>query len=209
MRITIFAAASAAVLALATPVRAQDEPADTAGAPRTPLRKGAWSLSFEAPGYAAGERAQFGLWRMAGSRTNLGLALDLAVLDHDREADGEEVDDATRAVGLGLHARRYLGPERAVMPFVQGGVFGRTGSLRRESGDAEEERSTRQGGIEAGVGAEWFPVRQISVSGYTGARASASRTEQDSTTPGGDVSSTSNDLVLQTFTSALAVRIYF
>lgn len=216
MRITVFAAAAAAVLALAAPVRAQDvattvTTADTAQAPpRTALQKGTWSLSFVAPGYSGGERAQFAIWEMMGNRTNVGLALELSVAGRDRKQDGDDLTEASTGVGLGINVRRYAGAERAVMPFVQGGVFGRGGYSRREGETYDSDVKVMTAGVEAGIGAEWFPVRHFSISGYTGARLSASRYEEDYTAPD-DTEHTSSysEGAFQALTSALSVSIYF
>lgn len=214
MRTTVFAAA-AAVLALAAPVRAQDvatvTTADTVAAPsRTSLQKGTWSLSFVAPGYSGGERAQFGIWEMMGSRTNVGLTLELSVAGRDREQDGDDLTEASTSAGLGINVRRYAGPERVVMPFVQGGVFGRGGYSRREGESYDTDVKVFSAGVEAGIGAEWFPVRYFSLSGYTGARLSTLRYEEDYTAPDDtEHTSTSSEGAFQAFTSALSVSIYF
>lgn len=215
MRTTVFAAAAAAVLALAAPVRAQDvapvTTADTAEAPpRTALQKGTWSLSFVAPGYSGGDRAQFAVWEMMGNRTNVGLALELSVSGRDREQDGDDLTEASTGLGLGINVRRYAGAERAVMPFVQGGVFGRGGYSRRDGDTYDTDVKVFSAGVEAGLGAEWFPVRHFSISGYTGARLSTSRYEEDYTAPDDtEHTSSSSEGAFQAFTSALSISIYF
>jgi hypothetical protein len=215
MRTTILAAAAAAVLSFPAPVRAQDvapvTSADTAEAPpRTALQKGTWSLSFVAPGYSGGERAQFAIWEMMGSRTNVGLALELSVSGRDRDQDGDDVTEASTGAGMGINVRRYAGAERAVMPFVQGGVFGRGGYSRREGDSYDADLKMMSVGVEAGIGAEWFPVRHFSLSGYTGARLSTSRYEEEYTGPDEtERTSSSTEGAFQAFTSALSVSIYF
>lgn len=210
-RITTFAALACALAAV--PAAAQDDPVftvtvDTTPAPPNGLAKGAWSLSFAAFG---GERAEFGVWEMIGSRTNLGLSLEVNAFGRERDLDGsEETTEATTSVGLGVNVRRFLATERRVAPFVQGRIFGRGSYTRRESGDFEEVTRGRNVGAEAGVGAEWFPVRQFSVSGYTGARFTAGRYEVEQEDPEGEtVEAAYNDGGFQTFTSALSVHIYF
>jgi hypothetical protein len=65
-------------------------------------------------------------------------------------------------------------------------------------------------GAELAVGAEWFPVRQFSVAGHTGVRASLSRLDQDLTRPDGTPSDyDAENISLATFTSALSLQIYF
>jgi hypothetical protein len=209
MRSRLLAAAAAVVLA--SPALAQEAPpADSTDAPNGP-RKGAWSLSFTAPGYGgSGERAELGVWEMVGERTNLGLTLEVQVGGQDREDGTHDDSDATTAVGLGLAARRYAGAARGIAPYVQGRVFGRGSYARREATEYEETQRGTFAGVEAVVGAEWFPVRHFSVSGHTGARAMTARLEQDATYPDGEERETvSRYGQFGTFTSSLSVQIYF
>ncbi|HST59198.1 MAG TPA: hypothetical protein VLK84_10925 [Longimicrobium sp.] len=220
MHIRRFAAAAIAVLALAAPARAQDVPAQDAPADSAPplpngLRKGAWSLSFVAPGYSGlgGETAEFGVWEMVGPRTNVGVTLDLSVAGQSRETSG--ANDQTTAytrLGLGLNARRYLATSRSVVPYVHGRVFGRVGFDRRDDVGSGFEENVRSlgAGADAGVGVEWFPVRQVSLSGHTGVRFSSFNYTSEVTTPEQEErESTSREGIFQTFTSALSLRIYF
>lgn len=207
MPMRIFAAATTAVLAAALPARAQD--ADSATAPNG-LRPGAWSLSFASPG--SGERGELGAWRMAGPRTNLGLTLAVYVNDRDRQDEGgneAEFQDEVTGVELGAAARRYLVLTRSVAPYVQGRLFASATSQRRDGPGFEENGSGAAAGAELAVGAEWFPVRQFSVSGHTGVRASVGRVEQDVSSPQGEGGYDATEITLGTFTSALSLRIYF
>jgi opacity protein-like surface antigen len=212
MRLRLLAAAAAAVLA--SPALAQDAPsADTTPAPNG-LRKGAWSLSFSAPGYSgSGERAEFGVWEMVGARTNLGLTLEVNVSGRDREGEEQGADqtEASTSVQLGANLRRYVSTARSVAPYVQGRVFGRGFYTRRDGLGYEETLRGVSGGLEGAVGVEWFPVRQFSVAGHTGARLSVGRLEQNLTNPNDDTERLSeySDVIFQTFTSALSVQIYF
>jgi hypothetical protein len=208
--------AAAAALVLASPAHAQDAPpADSAAAPPNALQKGAWSLSFSAPGYTGGgERVEFGVWEMVGPRTNLGLTLEVNVSGYDRETEGAgqggEQTDASTSVLLGLAARQYMRAGRTIAPFVQGRVFGRGSYSRRESSGYEETQRGAGAGAEAAFGVEWFPVRSFSVSGHTGARLQFNRSEQDLTDPMDQEQRAENHYFsFQTFTSALSVQIYF
>lgn len=212
MRLHLLAAAAAAVLA--SPTLAQEAPpADTTPAPNG-LRKGAWSLSFSAPGYSgSGERAEFGVWEMVGARTNLGLTLEVSVAGRDREGEEQGADqtEASTSVQLGANLRRYVSTARSVAPYVQGRVFGRGYYTRRDGLGYEETIRGAAGGLEGAFGVEWFPVRQFSVSGHTGARLGVGRLEQDQEYPDDDTKRSADyrDVSFQTFTSALSVQIYF
>jgi hypothetical protein len=213
MRLRLLAAAAAAVLA--SPALAQDAapPADTTPAPNA-LRKGAWSLSFSAPGYSgSGERVEFGVWEMVGARTNLGLTLEVNVSGRDREGEEQGADqtEASTSVQLGANLRRYGSTARSVAPFVQGRVFGRGYYTRRDALGYEETIHGVSGGLEGAFGVEWFPVRQFSVAGHTGARLLVGRLEQDQEYPDEDTDRSTDyrDVIFQTFTSALSVQIYF
>ncbi len=215
MHTRLIAAAALAVLALAAPARAQDAPADSAPPPPNGLQKGTWSLSFVAPGYTGpgGESVEFGVWEMVGPRTNVGVTLDLSVAGQTREASG--ANDQTNAysrLGLGLNVRRYLATSRSVVPYLHGRVFGRGGFERRDDVGAGYEETVRSlgAGADAGLGVEWFPVRQVSLSGHTGVRLSSFNYASKLTTPENEErKSTSRDGSFQTFTSALSIRIYF
>lgn len=213
MKSFISFAALACALA-AVPALAQDAPpADTTPAPNG-LRKGTWSLSFSAPGYnGSGERAEFGVWEMVGARTNLGLTLEVNVYGRDREGNDEGADqtEASTSVQLGANLRRYVSTARSVAPFVQGRVFGRGFYTRRDALGYEETIRGVSGGLEGSVGVEWFPVRQFSVAGHTGARLFMGRLEQDQDYPDDDTERAADyrDVSFQTFTSALSVQIYF
>lgn len=201
-----------AAAVLAAPALAQDAlPADTTPAPNG-LRKGTWSLSFSAPGFTGtSERAEFGVWEMVGARTNLGLTLEVNVYGRDREGEGADQTEASTSVQLGANLLRYVSTARSVAPFVQGRVFGRGFYTRRDALGYEETLRGVSGGLEGSVGVEWFPVRQFSVAGHTGARLFIGRLEQDQDYPDDDTERAADfrDVSFQTFTSALSVQIYF
>jgi hypothetical protein len=205
----ITVAAAATMLALAAPARAQDAAADSTAPPPVGPQKGAWSLSFVAPGYG-GETVEFGVWEMVGARTNLGVTLEVLVGGREDEANGRKGTAATTRAGLGFNARRYLATARRVTPYLQGRVFVRGAYQRNESPGVEDWHRGAQVGAEAALGAEWFPVHHFSVSGHTGVRLAASRFRQELTASDGQTHPLSTtDASLQTFTSAVAVRIYF
>ena len=213
MRLRLLAAAAAALLA--SPALAQDAPAvaDTTPAPNG-LRKGAWSLSFSAPGYSgSGERAEFGVWEMVGARTNLGLTLEVSVSGRDREGEEQGADqtEASTSVQLGANLRRYVSTARSVAPFVQGRVFGRGYYTRRDGLGYEESIRGVSGGRRGPSAWSGSPCgssawRGTRVCGW--ASGGWSRTRSIPTkTPIARLHY--RDVIFQTFTSALSVQIYF
>lgn len=199
-------AATLAVLALlAVPARAQ-APASADSAAVHSLRKGAWSISLEAP--LSGGTSQAGVWKMVDDRTNVGVTVGLnvgvgnAALPSDALVATDEF-----TVRLGLGARRYAMVTKSVAPFVTGTLYG-SGSHIKLSGEDEgpEQTVTTWGaGVLGGVGAEWFPVRRVSVSGTTGINLRYTR----GTSEASGREFKADELSLGTFTSGLALQIYF
>lgn len=204
MQIRRFAAAAAAVLAFSSPALAQD--ADPDDAPNG-LRKGAWSLSFTSPG--SSERAELGAWRMVSDRTNLGVTVGFARTSREREQEDPDAtfEETGTELQLGLAARRYLSQLRSASPYLQGRLFGSLSTVDHE-GDLEDRAEGRSLGGELALGAEWFPVRQLSVSGHTGLRVVGSWFEQEATDPLGQRVETTASTIAS-FTSALSLSIYF
>lgn len=221
MRIPACAAAAAALLSLALPAAAQDAAplsadstavaaADTV--PRTSLQKGEWSLSFLPPGYSgSGERTEFGAWEMVGPRTNLGITLAISVDGSETEGSAGGGTDATTSVSLGANVKQYVMAPRDVTPFLLGSVALGGAFTRRDRNDGFEENSRGlNGNVRAAVGAEWFPVRRMSLSGFTGFILTGGRYEVEQTWPDDKQSDGEGSFVgFRTFTSALWLQIYF
>lgn len=203
MQIRPLAAAAAAVLALSSPALAQEDDDD---APLGPPR-GAWSLSFTAPGDDG--RTDLGAWKMVDDRTNVGVTLGFGRSSREREDEnpGASFKETATDLELGLAARLYLTQRYGAAPFVQGRLFGSMSTVDREGQDYESTVEARGLGGQLAVGAEWFPVRQFSISGHTGVSVVASRLENDAPAPSGDPVDTLT--TINTFTSALSLQIYF
>jgi hypothetical protein len=213
MRSLSLFAAFAAPLLLSIPARAQDAAAAAAAdtTPRTSLQKGTWSLSFQAPVYGSGGGSgEFGVWEMVGSRTNLGFTLIVGVSGVDYEGDRDQTD-ATTTVGVGLNLRRYVVEPREVTPYVQGTAsIGGSYSRRDDSAGYSSEDRGVDVGLSAAVGAEWFPVRRMSVAGHTGFGISMRRFEQHQEAPDGkEFDQDGSSMHFRSFTTALTVQIYF
>lgn len=179
-------AATVLVCAASAPLLAQD-----AGA--TALERGRRSISFTLPG---GGGTSFGLWTMLSDRTNLGLN---ARLEIDRR-DAPDVD--AWAVELAPAIRRYVRALGPVMPFLYADVSIGFGGQAQPAGD----ESVLALGTFGGIGVEWFPVRSVSIGGYTGIGLDYTSTELDPVVGG---SQSSSRLTLRTATSQLGIQIYF
>jgi hypothetical protein len=220
MRIRPHAAAAAALLSLAVPAAGQDAApaADSAvivmedSVPRTSLQKGTWSLSFVPPGYSgSGERTEFGAWEMVGPRTNLGITLAVGVDGYETEGGGGGGTEASTSVSLGATVKQYVMAPRDVTPFLLGSVAIGGAFTRRDRDDGYDESSRAViGNVRAAVGAEWFPVRRMSLSGFTGFVLNASRFDVEQTWPDGkEIDGEGSNLSFRSFTSALWLQIYF
>jgi|GEM_PF-2089651 len=214
------AAAAAVLLSLALPAHGQDAPppADSAAivaadtTPPTSLQKGSWSLSFAFPAYGTGQTAEFGAWEMVGARTNLGLVLKVSVFGQDAGSTGNgDITAATTDVELGANLKRYLMAPRVVTPYLLGSAaIG--GRFERREGPGEFDETTRgmNTTARAAVGAEWFPVRWISISGHTGFSAFAGSYETEQDYPDGEHRDSESSVGgFNTFTSGLTVQIWF
>ena len=221
MHILRTAAVAAALLSLALPARAQDAapPADTTRAaipadttPRTALQKGNWSLSFAFPTYGNGGGSEFGAWEMVGARTNLGLFLGLFVYGTDTSNNvGDDLTTASTDVSVGVNVKRYLMAPRTVTPYLLGSASIGGRFERREGNDQYEETVRGMNtSVRASVGAEWFPVRRMSVYGHTGFGFFSGRTETELDLSSGEHrEADSRSAGFNSFTSVLSVQIYF
>jgi hypothetical protein len=165
------------VMLLASSAQAQDT-----AAPRNMLTQGSKSLSFSVPGggnpYAAGAA---GLWYMLTNEMNLGLNVGLGI---DRAGGGTSF-----SLLLAPALRYYLMTDGVVAPFF----FGQTNFLI--ANPAGPGDTNFEWGIAGGLGAEWFPVRQFSISGQVGL--------------GVDIVREGDEPGIGTFTSQLAANIYW
>lgn len=208
--LSMTAAALGAAVLLALPARAQSAAdADSAAAPNS-LRKGAVSFSLEGPWQGSGSSA--GIWKMVGDRTNLGVVVGLGAGTSDREhSEGAPSDGTDIDASLGVAVRRYANPTGQIVPFVSGEVMGygwRSG-VDIDDGEASQETYTLGGSVRGGVGVEWFPVRRVSLSGSTGLGLTWTRQHSDSDGSGISTEITENRFGFSTFSSGIAIQIYF
>ena len=171
--------------------------------------RGTWSVGLPLFTEDVGSVLNGGL--MATDRLHLGLEVNLRAAQVE-----EEVNRTTLGLNSEVEATDFafgpvvkwygsgIGP---VVPFLRlRGLWGRGTQQITVGGDPFREIDTTvlAGGLS--LGAEWFPIRQLSLSGHTGleySRETFERIDFD-----GDVIERSRD-DLRTFRSALAVTFYF
>ncbi|MEL6547581.1 MAG: hypothetical protein AAFQ82_23360 [Myxococcota bacterium] len=181
MRLSSFGILCFALL-LPAAAMAQEAPQQTA--PRNGangLGDGRHSLSFSIPnggnGFAGGAA---GYWIMFGNLNvgfNVGLALDTGG------------DDTAYDILLAPTLRSYISSGGKVVPFW----FGQVNLRLADNGAAD----TQELGVAGGIGVEWFPVPQFSVSGQVGLGVDIIRPDP------------LDPIALGTFTSALTAQMYF
>ncbi|HEY8470544.1 MAG TPA: hypothetical protein VIL18_12915 [Longimicrobiales bacterium] len=187
MRLKVAVVSAMVLAAVAAPAAAQQAGSENA------LQKGRRSISFGLPG---GGGTSFGIWTMLSQRTNLGLNVELDMRDSDTPDVGSWELELAPAI---KRYTRGLGP---VTPFLYGEV-----SLGfAESSQGANDLSSWSTGAFGGLGVEWFPVRSVSIGGYTGIGLSYMSSEVE--TPGLP-SDSRTDFRLSTGTSALSLHIYF
>ncbi|MBB4637265.1 hypothetical protein [Longimicrobium terrae] len=205
----LVSSAIVAALALCTgAAHAQSSPADADTT--TVLRKGARSISFTAP--LDGGSAQAGIWRMVDDNTNVGILVALGASRNSLDVDDDEGSSTNTQLNLslGVRVRRYADPLGPVRPYILSGayVFG----IHQSHGPGDDLGTTSRvvgvGGL-GGLGVEWFPARRVSISGETGLRAQLSRQTLETDDSVNERTAHSTGLNLDTFTSGLAVQIYF
>jgi hypothetical protein len=188
MRLKVAVVTAMALAAVAaSPAAAQQAGSQNA------LQKGRRSISFSLPD---GGGTSFGIWTMLSERTNLGLNVGIEMQDSDApDVEGWELQ-------LAPAIKRYTRSLGPVTPFLYGEVnlgFG-------ESSQGANDVSNWGTGAFGGLGVEWFPVRSVSIGGYTGIGLRYTSSEVD--TPGLP-SDTRTDFRLSTATSGLSLQIYF
>lgn len=171
--------------------------------------KGDWSIGILL--FTDDTGTVFNVGRQWTDRLHIGVEVDL------REAS---IEDEVTDVSLGVDTRvaasdflvgpvakwygRSMGP---VLPFIRGRVVAGWGDQVFEQAGVERwSDDTFQVAASLGIGAEWFPMRQISFSGYTGIQTS--RAVQERVYPDGR-SAERTTVNSGTFRSALSISFYF
>ncbi len=204
-------AAVLAALALAAPAAAQT-PGDTIEA----LTPGRRALAFALPN---GGTVGFGEWHVIAPDRARGVFLNVHAFTTRQPGwsgtEGSRLTQSQVRVTIGPHVRRYVARSGRVAPFVESalGIGAAFGSFEEREPAGSPYGGSPQNGhdwsalgeLSTGIGAEWFPLRGLSVSGHVGFEADASLGKHFSE-PG---SMTIWNANVTTYSSGLMVQLYF
>lgn len=177
--------------------KAQETAAET-------LVPGRRAITFQP--FAAGGGTTIGVWRVRDGASNLGLLLN-ASLSHNRQSvDGDDNDASSTSIrlGVGPEIRRYRSMTGRVVPF--GFVGGRVRvDFDRSEFEPLEPVDAWSWGMEgrAGMGAEFFPVRNVGLDAQVGVVSGITYT------PRSDPDRFTLGFNLGTFTASLGGAYYF
>lgn len=169
---------------------------------------GTWSISLGLFDEDGG--TELGLWRLFGERANVGFVVD-ANLDRSEDEStnlsvGAPAEVKAWSVTIAPTIKYYLLRRGPVQPYVRTRVgygFGKGWfEINEDRQRTDDNRLVR---LSAAVGAEWFPLEGIGISGHTGWQAL--RTSLERTTDNGTVRNVTWDT--GTFRSGLRIQLYF
>ncbi len=219
-RLTRHSLAAAFLLASAGVAAAQ-----TPNAGPEALTPGNRALSIELP---SGGGGSFGLWHVVAPDRSRGLFLNVtASTDRTFYSYNPTTVQATQSLvsaSIGPRWRRYVTRAPSIAPFVESGLslgVSYTSVDYDTASTVENVFLTLQQGShewdgllagDLGIGAEWFPLHNMSVAGRTGLRFTG-RLGRMTTGPaqgfGGSNTHTTWSANLATFVSALTFQLYF
>ena len=171
------------------------------GVART-IEKGRWSLAFSLPD---GGGAQLGVWKMVSGRSNVGMNLGV---DHTYREQTWGPDSARTGYGqeyfwtfsLQPSIKRYLFLRERVSPFMMAALEGSYGW--RNSGRVR--LFTKGATLSAGLGADWTPLRDVSIGASTGIEWTESMSSAN------DFQATKyKTSIFDTHTGSLSLHLYF
>lgn len=155
---------------------------------------GTRGVSFALP---EGGGGSFGYRKMTGPARSLGVDLQFGFAWTDEDSDRRDDDPPSRtdfALGVAPDLRLYRMASGPVVPFLELGA-------RLGYRDAAGDPWGLDGALSVGLGAEWFPLQGMSVSGSTGARTSMIHHDAGS--------SSQTRVALGLFRFELALTLYF
>lgn len=157
--------------------------------------EGSYGLWFSLPD---GGGAGLGVRKMLSSTTNFGIGVVFGFRWEDVDIPAGPQDARTSvSVGLRPDVRLYRSTSGRVIPFLAlGGRF----AYQKQSGAFDAWAVDF--GTDVGIGAEWFPVDDMSVSGATGVEV----LYRHATNGGGG---TNRSFALSVFRSELSINLYF
>ncbi len=202
-------AALACLLGLAAPAAAQS--GDTIAA----LTPGRRAYSFNGRSLEYGAAGAFGIWRVLAPDRSRGWVLDIGG-SANHTALRDSISSSTTwsagvAVEVGPRFRRYLAAPAPVAPFLETGLNGGLSYSRNTDDDLQTTAHVWSPSVGAslGVGAEWFPLRRISLAAQTGLQGTLAYRHASYSNFSSSSRSETWNATLQTFISALTVQLYF
>jgi len=171
--------------------------------------RGDWSIGI--PLFTEDVGTVLNLGRMFTDRLHIGIELDLRAAeieeDPNQPSAGIDAKVENRDFAFGPVVKWYGSEVGPVVPFLRfRGLWGKASQQFTLGDEVVQEDNTDLWAASLGIGAEWFPLRALSLSGYTGfqmSRESRDRAEID----GDQVERTTQNA--GTFRSALTVAFYF
>jgi len=159
------------------------------------LAEGRTSIAFAIPQSGS---TSFGIWKQLSPTRALGLQGSVLYGRHESEFANHESTQFQISVAPAMKWYRSLTP--TVAPFLRGSVGVGYNRSEQLSGDIRIETDGFNVNASAGIGVDWFPLRSISIGGFTGLSGALGRV---------DSGTERNSLTLGTTTSALTMHIYF
>jgi hypothetical protein len=171
--------------------------------------KGTWSVGI--PLFTEDVGSVLNLGRMMTDRLHLGIELDLRAArleeDANRPSAGIDAKIENRDFAIGPVLKWYGTDVGPVVPFLRlRGLWGQSSQRVTLIETVVQQDDTTLWAASLGLGAEWFPIRQLSLSGYTGFQYST-QTRERREDDGDQVDRTTENA--GTFRSALTVAFYF
>ena len=171
--------------------------------------KGDWSVGILL--FTNDTGTVFNAGRQWTDRLHIGVEVDLREASIEDDVTDVSLGVATRVAAsdflVGPVAKWYGRAVGPVVPFLRGRLVAGWGDQVFEQAGVEQwQEDTFQVAASLGIGAEWFPMRQVSFSGYTGIQTS--RAVRERVYPSG-AKAERTTLNSGTFRSALSISFYF
>lgn len=161
------------------------------------LREGRTSIAFAIPQSGS---TTFGIWKQLSPTRALGLEASALYARRDRKQPDSESTEFVVSVTPAMKWYRSL--SSTVAPYIRASAgVGYSSTKHEQSGNTVDESDGFSVSAGGGIGVDWFPLRSISIGGFTGLNAGYGRTESNNLDE--------NSFFLRTGTSALTMHIYF
>ena len=169
-----------------------------------------WSVTASLPD---GGGNLFGVWRLIGSRINVGLEMDLR--NKDLEDTGSSAFISPNTVTrddlmvIGPVVRYYLSDSGPVAPYVRGAIGWQRRDIEIEqinSGEVVQNQQESSTIWRLAVGADWFPTESVAIGFFTGLVGVMNNTDIEVLGGGAINRKTDN---ISTFKSGIEFQLFF